>query len=224
MRRPTARIAPPPDHERRRQRPAASRTLLGHPLRRARRAACRARQRDRERRAADHRARPARHRRRLDLGRQRLSAHHHDLAAAAGCAGRPNRLPARLCRRARAVHGFVAGLRAGRFARLARGDARGPGLRRGRHHERQHRAGADDLPAAPARAGRLAQRDGGGARLGDRADHRVGRARGHDLAVAVRDQRADRHRGRRGRPSRSACARCRSRAATTRRTTIRARS
>ncbi|MGF6940121.1 hypothetical protein OKW41_009283 [Paraburkholderia sp. UCT70] len=50
-------------------------------------------------------------------------------------------------------------------------------------------------PPYPARARRLDQRDGGGGVVGGRADGRLGRARDRDLAVAVRDQRADRNRG-----------------------------
>lgn len=181
-------------HERR-YRPAASATLLGDRLRRTGHHARRARRRDRERRAADDRARPARLRRRIDLDRQRLSARRHDHAAAARIARRAHRLSPRLHLRAGGFHRGVARLRAVRLTADARRDARDPGLRRGRHHERERGARADDLPVVDARTRALDQRDGGRAVVGDRADGRLRNPIVRVVAVAVRGQRADRHRG-----------------------------
>ena len=170
-------------------------TLLGDARHRARPHARCARQRDRQRRAAHHRAKSARERSRLDLDRQRLPARHHHFAAAARLARRPHRLSAHLSGRADAVYDRVARLRVVHLAADARARSRGSGLRRGGHHEREHRARAHDLSAHAARARHRDQRDGGGGVVGGRADGRLRRARRRCVAVAVRDQRADRHRG-----------------------------
>ena len=143
--------------------------------------------------------------RRVDLGRQRVSARDHDLAAAARLARRPHRLPARLPGRSRALHACVVRLRALGVADGADRRARGAGLRRRRHHEREHGARAHHLSARSTRARREHQRVGGGDLVGDRADGRVRRAGHRAVAVALRDQRADRPRRARDR----LCGRCR---------------
>lgn len=173
--------------------PADPAALLGNSRRRAGHHARRTRQRNRQRRAADHRAKPARERREFDLGRQRVSAVGDNFAAAAVVAGRSHRLPARLYGRAGAVHDRVARLRARHVAADARARPRDRGLRRGRHHERQHCARADDLSARAARTWRRDQRDGGRRLVRRRADGGIRRTRRRGVAVALRDQRADRH-------------------------------
>ena len=73
--------------------------------------------------------------------------------------------------------------------------ARHPGLRRGRHHERQRRAGALHLPAPLARPRRRPQRDDRLHRIGGRPHGRRRHPVRRTMALAVRRERADRRAG-----------------------------
>ena len=93
------------------------------------------------------------------------------------------------------LHRLLAGLRPVGFAADADHRARHPGLRRGRHHERQRRAGALHLSAPLARPRRRAQRDDRLDRIRGRPDSRGRHPVGRTMALAVRGERADRRAG-----------------------------
>ena len=76
----------------------------------------------------------------VDLDRQRLPAGDHGLAAAAGGAGRHPRLPPRLSGGPGRCSPWRRWPARCRLAAAADRRARAAGLRRRRHHERQHRA------------------------------------------------------------------------------------
>ena len=189
----------------RRTRPASSPALLGDPRRRARHHARGARRRDRQRRAADHRPQPARQPPPTRSGsstpisspsRSRCCRSPRSATASAtGASTWPasilftsRRSAARCrarCRRstvARVIQGFgAAGIMSVNTALVRM-----------------------IYPPDAARPRRRHQRHGGGDLVGSRADGRVRRARGRAVAVAVRDQRADRHRRARRRLARAA--------------------
>ena len=169
--------------------------LLGDPDDLARIADGGARRGDRQHRAADHRARSRGDTRQLDLGGQRLPARRDDLAPAALLARRHFRVSARLT--AGLLVFTIASLGCAMSSSLltltlARVVA---GLRRGGHHERQHRPGPLHLPAQLDRPRRRHQRDGRVGVLGARADRRLRHPLGRALALAVRGERADRRAG-----------------------------
>ena len=131
----------------------------------------------------------------LDLDRQRLSARDHDLAAAAGVARRDHRLSPRLSGGLVLFTLRIAVLRAVAHAAAADDGAHHAGIWRGRDHERQRGAGPLHLSARSARPRHRHQR-AGGRRLGrGRADGRRRHSGRRHLALAVRDQHPDRHRG-----------------------------
>ena len=150
--------------------------------------------RDRQHRAAHHRAGAARDAGGLDLGGERLSARGDSLPARLRVARRYPRLQADLLDRPGWCSPLASlRLRAVRLAAGAGGRAGGAGLRRRRHHEREHRAGSLHLSARRS-SGRgiginafvvaVASATGPVDRRGDPV--------GGELALAVRRQRAAR--------------------------------
>lgn len=151
---------------------------------------------DRQCRAADDRPRAGSLVGRFDLGGQCLSAGDRRFAAEFFDAGRCRRLPPHLHRRTRLLHPLVGRLRFCRLAGNADRHAGDSGIRRCGCGEYQYVDHPYHLPARPVGARHGHQCHGGGHRLGGGAD-----ARGRDsfdgvVALALRHQYSDRHRGR----------------------------
>ena len=176
------------------RRPSRSAPLLGDRGDPARHLHVRARQHHRQHRAPLDRAQLSHHSCGFGLGDQCLSARDPRRPAAALLPGRSRGIQAGLADRPRGVHPRIARLCVRALAHHPERRSCRSGARRRRDHERERRSGPLHLSTAHAGSRNRHQRLRDRPVRRDRAHRRRGGTGSGAVAVAVRDQRADRHR------------------------------